>query len=294
MMLHADPLLSDPALFALDAHYDFAVQLFCEDSNGAAKTDLASRRGHRKTARGRRRPKGPLEPEVSFAETLYHQLNASRSRLMSWNVRGNGFLVVDADEFARRELPLLFKHKSFARFARDLRAHGFRGMTLSNSASMIRSFEFRHPNFVRGHASQLKRVTPRARVEESVQHSASPTDQSTAPFSMENVPLGTHISLAPSTVDHVELASALDVESLKSEITELSGEVQQTQTLLDQLLGSLLLPASTVTSGYTAAPVAPFGVHDAATWMSSASTEVLPADDQLLSLFAEPLMQDDQ
>ncbi|GLE09243.1 hypothetical protein PINS_up020846 [Pythium insidiosum] len=87
---------------------------------------------------------------MPFVEKLYQQLNLSRSRLMSWNVRGNGFLVVDADEFARRELPMLFKHKSFARFAHDLRSHGFRATALSNSASMIRSFEFRHPSFVRG------------------------------------------------------------------------------------------------------------------------------------------------
>ncbi|KAI8609204.1 HSF-type DNA-binding-domain-containing protein, partial [Chytriomyces sp. MP71] len=44
---------------------------------------------------------------------------------VAWSPKGDSFVVFDTTEFSRHVLPLLFKHKNFQSFVRQLNKYGF-------------------------------------------------------------------------------------------------------------------------------------------------------------------------
>lgn len=95
-----------------------------------------------------------LSKNVSaFLVKLYNMVgDPSTDWLISWNAGGASFLVYDHQEFARKVLPMFFKHSNFASFVRQLNMYGFhklpvvhQGMAFPRLQSEI--WEFTHPKF---------------------------------------------------------------------------------------------------------------------------------------------------
>lgn len=84
------------------------------------------------------------------------------TELIRWSDKGDSFIVVDEDEFARTLIPELFKHKNYASFVRQLNMYGFHKKVGLSDNSMRASerkdkspSEYYHPYFRRGRSNLL-------------------------------------------------------------------------------------------------------------------------------------------
>jgi heat shock transcription factor, other eukaryote len=82
--------------------------------------------------------------------------------LIRWSDRGDSFIVVDEDEFAKTLIPELFKHNNYASFVRQLNMYGFHKRVGLSDNSMKASerknkspSEYYNPYFKRGHPNLL-------------------------------------------------------------------------------------------------------------------------------------------
>ncbi|KAL8820787.1 MAG: hypothetical protein Q9191_007446 [Dirinaria sp. TL-2023a] len=82
--------------------------------------------------------------------------------LIRWSDKGDSFIVVDEDDFARKLIPELFKHSNYASFVRQLNMYGFHKKVGLSDNSMRASerknkspSEYYHPYFRRGRPNLL-------------------------------------------------------------------------------------------------------------------------------------------
>jgi heat shock transcription factor len=82
--------------------------------------------------------------------------------LIRWSERGDSFVVLDEDEFAKTLIPELFKHNNYASFVRQLNMYGFHKRVGLSDNSMKASerknktpSEYYNPYFKRGHPNLL-------------------------------------------------------------------------------------------------------------------------------------------
>ncbi|EXA31485.1 hypothetical protein BFJ63_vAg17980 [Fusarium oxysporum f. sp. narcissi] len=82
--------------------------------------------------------------------------------LIRWSEKGDSFLVLDEDEFAKTLIPELFKHNNYTSFVRQLNTYGFhKRMGLSDNSMRASerknksSSEYSNPYFRRGHPNLL-------------------------------------------------------------------------------------------------------------------------------------------
>src|SRR6201996_344808 len=95
---------------------------------------------------------------------LHHSfLDESRNTdLIRWSEKGDSFVVLDEDEFAKTLIPELFKHNNYASFVRQLNMYGFHKRVGLSDNSMKASerknkspSEYYNPYFRRGHPNLL-------------------------------------------------------------------------------------------------------------------------------------------
>lgn len=94
---------------------------------------------------------------------LYSFLDESKNtELIRWSDRGDSFVVLDEDEFAKTLIPELFKHNNYASFVRQLNMYGFHKRVGLSDNSMKASerknkspSEYYNPYFKRGHPNLL-------------------------------------------------------------------------------------------------------------------------------------------
>ncbi|CAG8984229.1 hypothetical protein HYALB_00004212 [Hymenoscyphus albidus] len=87
---------------------------------------------------------------------------AKNTELIRWSDRGDSFVVLDEDEFAKTLIPELFKHNNYASFVRQLNMYGFHKRVGLSDNSMKASerknkspSEYYNPFFKRGHPNLL-------------------------------------------------------------------------------------------------------------------------------------------
>lgn len=100
---------------------------------------------------------------VPFANLIYSFLDDGKNtELIRWSDRGDSFVVLDEDEFAKTLIPELFKHNNYASFVRQLNMYGFHKRVGLSDNSMKASerknkspSEYYNPYFKRGRPNLL-------------------------------------------------------------------------------------------------------------------------------------------
>ncbi|KAK4140695.1 uncharacterized protein C8A04DRAFT_39703 [Dichotomopilus funicola] len=139
-----DPAFLQPANSGVDEH-DNIERL--EESAQRAKRDAQAKRKQ-------------IPP---FVQKLSSFLDESRNtELIRWSDKGDSFIVLDEDEFAKTLIPELFKHNNYASFVRQLNMYGFHKRVGLSDNSMKASerknkspSEYSNPYFRRGHPNLL-------------------------------------------------------------------------------------------------------------------------------------------
>ncbi|KAK3986241.1 putative heat shock factor protein [Cladorrhinum sp. PSN332] len=98
-----------------------------------------------------------------FVQKLSSFLDEDRNTdLIRWSDKGDSFIVLDEDEFAKTLIPELFKHNNYASFVRQLNMYGFHKRVGLSDNSMKASerknkspSEYYNPFFRRGHPNLL-------------------------------------------------------------------------------------------------------------------------------------------
>ncbi|KAG9229882.1 putative heat shock factor protein [Amylocarpus encephaloides] len=98
-----------------------------------------------------------------FVQKLSSFLDGAKNTdLIRWSDRGDSFVVLDEDEFAKTLIPELFKHNNYASFVRQLNMYGFHKRVGLSDNSMKASerknkspSEYYNPYFKRGHPNLL-------------------------------------------------------------------------------------------------------------------------------------------
>ncbi|KAI1766430.1 hypothetical protein GGR53DRAFT_518974 [Hypoxylon sp. FL1150] len=98
-----------------------------------------------------------------FVQKLNSFLEESKNTdLIRWSEKGDSFVVLDEDEFAKTLIPELFKHNNYASFVRQLNMYGFHKKVGLSDNSMKASerknkspSEYYNPYFKRGHPNLL-------------------------------------------------------------------------------------------------------------------------------------------
>ncbi|KAK8107480.1 Heat shock factor protein [Apiospora kogelbergensis] len=88
--------------------------------------------------------------------------DGKNTELIRWSEKGDSFVVLDEDEFAKTLIPELFKHNNYASFVRQLNMYGFHKKVGLSDNSMKASerknkspSEYYNPYFRRGHPNLL-------------------------------------------------------------------------------------------------------------------------------------------
>ena len=92
-----------------------------------------------------------------FLTKLFQIVSASASnRCITWTNKGDSFVILDPDTFARDILPTYFKHNNIRSFIRQLNTYGFRKRT--NISSSDEHLEFFHEKFRRDQPALLTQI----------------------------------------------------------------------------------------------------------------------------------------
>ncbi|KAK4667253.1 Heat shock transcription factor [Podospora pseudopauciseta] len=116
-----------------------------------------------KAAQAKREAQAKRKQIPPFVQKLSSFLDESRNTdLIRWSDKGDSFIVLDEDEFAKTLIPELFKHNNYASFVRQLNMYGFHKRVGLSDNSMKASerknkspSEYSNPYFRRGHPNLL-------------------------------------------------------------------------------------------------------------------------------------------
>ncbi|KAF3070909.1 Heat shock factor protein [Daldinia childiae] len=116
-----------------------------------------------KAQRAKREAQAKRKQIPPFVQKLNSFLEESKNTdLIRWSEKGDSFIVLDEDEFAKSLIPELFKHNNYASFVRQLNMYGFHKKVGLSDNSMKASerknkspSEYYNPYFKRGHPNLL-------------------------------------------------------------------------------------------------------------------------------------------
>ncbi|KAI0972935.1 hypothetical protein F4678DRAFT_459791 [Xylaria arbuscula] len=116
-----------------------------------------------KAQRAKREAQAKRKQIPPFVQKLNSFLeDGKNTELIRWSEKGDSFIVLDEDEFAKTLIPELFKHNNYASFVRQLNMYGFHKKVGLSDNSMKASerknkspSEYYNPYFRRGHPNLL-------------------------------------------------------------------------------------------------------------------------------------------
>ncbi|KAI3813353.1 hypothetical protein L1987_18074 [Smallanthus sonchifolius] len=181
-------------------------------------------------------------PAAFLMKTYQLVDDPTTDEMISWNERGDGFVVWKTADFARDLLPNSFKHNNFSSFVRQLNTYGFH-KTLPNK------WEFANEHFKRGRQDLLIQIHRRKTVTPAKGKSDADIDGGSAsPPSGSGYDLGSSStssqdsknpgSVVLPTVEKLENLSE-ENEKLKKEKKFLTTELAQAKKQCDDLVAFL-------------------------------------------------------
>ncbi|KAJ2559469.1 Flocculation suppression protein [Coemansia sp. RSA 1933] len=124
---------------------------------------------------------------AAFISKLYAMIaDESTDGLIAWSAEGDSFKVTDPVEFARKVLPVYFKHGNWQSFVRQLNMYGFHkisDLAYGGIFGDTQLWMFKHCYFQRGKLKMLQKIRrrgPKALMQSSA---ASPVSTSEPPLS---------------------------------------------------------------------------------------------------------------
>ncbi|KAL1883016.1 hypothetical protein VTK73DRAFT_91 [Phialemonium thermophilum] len=141
----------------------FGDDSFLQPSNGVMDDHDNIELLEERAARAKREAQAKGKPIPPFVQKLSSYLDESKNTdLIRWSEKGDSFIVLDEDEFAKTLIPELFKHNNYASFVRQLNMYGFHKRVRLSDNSMKASerknkspSEYYNPYFRRGHPNLL-------------------------------------------------------------------------------------------------------------------------------------------
>ncbi|KAI1471446.1 uncharacterized protein F4812DRAFT_179016 [Daldinia caldariorum] len=146
-----------------DAWPGFDENLIANPSNGTIDEHDNIELLEEKAQRAKREAQAKRKQIPPFVQKLNSFLEESKNTdLIRWSEKGDSFIVLDEDEFAKTLIPELFKHNNYASFVRQLNMYGFHKKVGLSDNSMKASerknkspSEYYNPYFKRGHPNLL-------------------------------------------------------------------------------------------------------------------------------------------
>jgi heat shock transcription factor len=174
-------------------------------------------------------------------------LDESRNTdLIRWSDKGDSFIVLDEDEFAKTLIPELFKHNNYASFVRQLNMYGFHKRVGLSDNSMKASerknkspSEYYNPYFRRGHPNLLwlinkpKSGNSKKKGKKDEADVESEEDGAEETYSVQN--------LGPSQAGRASVSTELsplqrkDLVQVKNQIERIQHQQAQIQSLLNKM-----------------------------------------------------------
>lgn len=142
---------------------NFDESLIANQNNGAIDEHDNIELLEEKAQRAKREAQTKRKQIPPFVQKLNSFLEESKNTdLIRWSEKGDSFIVLDEDEFAKTLIPELFKHNNYASFVRQLNMYGFHKKVGLSDNSMKASerknkspSEYYNPYFKRGHPNLL-------------------------------------------------------------------------------------------------------------------------------------------
>mmetsp|Transcript_24436 Transcript_24436/g.34103 ORF Transcript_24436/g.34103 Transcript_24436/m.34103 type:complete len:352 (-) Transcript_24436:136-1191(-) len=195
-------ILEDPesSAKALCALGGDSVQFEMEENDGLS---IMGNEKARKSSKGNLKQQHQLP---MFLSKTYHMIDRCEQDIATWSNNGDSFVVKDVNQFAESVLPQYFKHSNFSSFARQLNFYGFR--KVKAEPILTADFDARTACYVRFYHEKFQKNRPDllAQIKR-----ATKSDQQ----------------------------SKDDVESLKSEITQLKMEMNDLNQECDRKIVKL-------------------------------------------------------